>query len=140
MALVILSACTTPAAPGTSPSVAETAPAEVVAGGTETTGTQTGGTSSGTGTLRVGMEIPVQLDPAFAAADVEIAILNAVYDYLVDVDAENNIQPRLATSWESSEDGLSYTFTLSPDATFHDGSPVTAADVVWTFDRLRDPV
>jgi peptide/nickel transport system substrate-binding protein len=85
------------------------------------------------------MEIPVQLDPAFASSDVEIAILNAVYDYLVDIDAENNVQPRLATEWVVSEDGLTYTFTLSPDATFHDGSPVTAQDVVWTFDRLRDP-
>ncbi len=90
-------------------------------------------------TLRVGMEIPVQLDPAFASSDVEIAILNAVYDYLVDVDADNNIQPRLATDWEVSEDGLTYTFNLASNVTFHDGSPLTAADVVWTFDRLRNP-
>jgi peptide/nickel transport system substrate-binding protein len=135
MALLILAACTAPAAPATTPSSAETAPADVVAEGTEASGD----TSASTGTLRAGMEIPVQLDPAFASSDVEIAILNAVYDYLVDVDVENNIQPRLATSWERSEDGLTFTFTLSPDATFHDGSPVTAADVVWTFDRLRDP-
>jgi len=88
--------------------------------------------------LRVGLEIPVQLDPAFSSADSEIAVLNAVYDYLVDVDHENKLQPRLATAWTVSEDGLTYTFTLA-EATFHDGSPLTAADVVWTFDRLRDP-
>jgi peptide/nickel transport system substrate-binding protein len=82
------------------------------------------------------MEIPVQLDPAFASSDVEIAILNAVYDYLVDVDAANQIQPRLATNWEVSEDGLTYTFTLASGVTFHDGTPLTAEDVVWTFDRL----
>jgi peptide/nickel transport system substrate-binding protein len=89
--------------------------------------------------LRVATEIPVQLDPASASSDAEIAILNAVYDYLVDVDHENKLQPRLATEWSVSDDGLTYTFTLAPNVTFHDGSPLTPADVVWTFDRLRDP-
>ena len=98
-----------------------------------------GGTAaSAEGTLRVAMEIPVQLDPAFASSDVEIAVLNAVYDYLVDIDADNNIRPRLATQWAVSSDGLTYTFNLAENVTFHDGTPLTAADVVWTFDRLRD--
>jgi peptide/nickel transport system substrate-binding protein len=91
------------------------------------------------GSLRVAMDIPVQLDPAFASSDSEIAILNAVYDYLVDIDAGNNIRPRLATRWAVSGDGLTYTFTLASGATFQDGSPLTANDVVWTFNRLRDP-
>jgi len=91
------------------------------------------------GTLRVALEPPVRLDPAFASADAEIAVLNAVYDYLVDIGADNAIQPRLATDWTVSEDGLTYTFTLAEGVAFHDGSPLTADDVVWTFDRLRDP-
>ncbi len=95
--------------------------------------------SAPSGTLRVGMGSPAKLDPAYASSDAEIAVLNAVYDYLVDVDANNNIQPRLATSWKVSQDGLSYTFQLAPSAKWHDGSPVTAKDVVYTFDRLRDP-
>lgn len=49
------------------------------------------------------------------------------YDY-------NSIQPELAESWTLSDDGLTLTFTLR-DATFQDGSPVTAADVKWSFDR-----
>jgi peptide/nickel transport system substrate-binding protein len=57
----------------------------------------------------------------------------------VDVDAKNNIRPRLAANWAVSSDGLRYTFQLAQGVTFHDGSPFTAADVVWTFDRLRDP-
>src|SRR5688572_1486815 len=119
----LIAACVAPATPESAQTSdattsAEDAPAEA-------------GVSAPDGTLRVGMEIPVQLDPAFASSDVEIAILNAVYDYLVDVDAENNIQPRLATDWEVSEDGLTYTFTLAPNVTFHDGSPLTAEDVVW---------
>lgn len=89
--------------------------------------------------LRVAMDIPVQLDPAFASSDSEIAILNAVYDYLIDVDHENRLQPRLATTAQISPDGLNYTFRIDSNAQFHDGTPVTAADVIWTFNRLRDP-
>jgi peptide/nickel transport system substrate-binding protein len=43
--------------------------------------------------------------------------------------------PELAESWEASDDGKTYVFHLRKDATFHDGSPVTARDVKWTFDR-----
>lgn len=91
------------------------------------------------GTLRVGIDIPVQLDPALASTDAEIAVLNNVYDYLVDVDAANDIQPRLATSWTVSDDGTRYTFQLAEGVTFHDGSEFGADDVVYTYDRLRDP-
>jgi len=91
------------------------------------------------GSLRVAIEPPVQLDPAFASSDAEIAVINSVYDYLVDIDANNEVIPRLSTAWEVSEDGLSYTFTLADGITFHDGSPLSPHDVVWTFDRLRDP-
>ncbi|NEQ43251.1 MAG: ABC transporter substrate-binding protein [Leptolyngbya sp. SIOISBB] len=50
------------------------------------------------------------------------------YDYTV-------LEPELAESWEIAEDGMSVTFTLRSDATFHDGTPVTANDVKWSFDR-----
>jgi peptide/nickel transport system substrate-binding protein len=91
------------------------------------------------GHLRVALEPAVRLDPAFASSDSEIAVINAVYDYLVDVDAANAVQPRLAYWWTVSDDGLVYTFDLVEGAVFHDGTPLTADDVVWTFDRLRDP-
>lgn len=126
--MILFFAVTACAAPAPAPA---TAPGDAAAQPAAATAVQD--------TLRVGMEIPVQLDPAFASSDVEIAILNAVYDYLVDIDAANEIQPRLATDWEISDDGLTYTFNLAPNVTFHDGSPLSAEDVVWTFDRLRDP-
>jgi len=50
------------------------------------------------------------------------------YDY-------SKIEPELAESWEISEDGLTMTFKLKPKAVFQDGSPVTAEDVKWSFDR-----
>jgi len=100
--------------------------------------TSPGANATRQGALRVAFDIPAKLDPAFASSDSEIAILNAVYDYLVDIDTASKPQPRLATKWDISGDGLTYTFTLA-NATFHDGSALTAKDVVWTFDRLRDP-
>jgi peptide/nickel transport system substrate-binding protein len=50
------------------------------------------------------------------------------YDYTV-------IEPELAESWTVADDGLSVTFNLRKDATFHDGTPVTARDVKWSYDR-----
>jgi peptide/nickel transport system substrate-binding protein len=45
------------------------------------------------------------------------------------------IEPELAESWEISTDGLAYTFHLRKNATFHDGTPITAKDVKWSFER-----
>jgi peptide/nickel transport system substrate-binding protein len=45
------------------------------------------------------------------------------------------LAPELAESWQIASDGMSCTFTLRKDATFHDGTPVTAKDVKWSFDR-----
>ena len=100
-----------------------------------------GGTTAAprAGTLRVAMQPVIQTDPAFISSDSEVLLANHVYDYLVDLDPENNIQPRLATDWSISDDGLKYIFQLADGVTFHDGSAFSAADVVWTFDRLRDP-
>ncbi len=50
------------------------------------------------------------------------------YDY-------SKIEPELAESWETSEDGLTMTFKIKPEAVFQDGTPVTAEDVKWSFDR-----
>ena len=92
-----------------------------------------------TGLLRIAMEPIVQTDPALISSDSEVLVAAHVYDYLVDVTPQNTIVPRLATEWEISDDGLAYVFQLAPGITFHDGTPLTAEDVVWTFDRLRNP-
>jgi hypothetical protein len=54
----------------------------------------------------------------------------AMYDY-------SALQPEVAESWEVAADGMSVTFKLRKNATFHDGSPVTAHDVKWSFDRTE---
>lgn len=61
------------------------------------------------------------------------------YNYLVEPTAEDLAPgPGLADSWETSEDGLEWTFHLNPDATWHDGEPVTSEDVRYTFQRVLD--
>jgi len=88
--------------------------------------------------LRIAWLTPATLDPRSASGDSEIAVLNAVYDYLIETDAAANLVPRLAESWDISDDGLLYRLRLRPGATWHDGSPVTAADVLWTMQWHRD--
>lgn len=95
--------------------------------------------STFSGTIRVASQPLVQTDPAFISSDAEVFVANHVYDYLVDIDPQSNVVPRLATGWAISDDGLTYTFTLAEGVVFHDGSPLSAEDVVWTFNRLRDP-
>ncbi len=89
------------------------------------------------GTLRVAMQPIVNIDPIAISSDSEVLVANHVYDYLIDIDPLSNPVPRLATDWAISDDGLTYTLTLAEGATWHDGSPFSAEDVVWTFDRLR---
>ena len=67
------------------------------------------------------------------------SVLHHVVETLVAHTEDMGIGPLVADSWEISENGLAYTFTLRPDLTFHNGEPVTAADVKWSFDRLLDP-
>lgn len=52
---------------------------------------------------------------------------------------DGQISPALADSYEIAADGVTYTFKLNPDAAFHDGTDVTADDVVFSFDRRLDP-
>jgi peptide/nickel transport system substrate-binding protein len=63
----------------------------------------------------------------------------AAYDTLVTVEAPDftKIQPKLATKWEASKDGLTYTFQLRPGVKFASGNPLTAADVRFSFRRLK---
>jgi peptide/nickel transport system substrate-binding protein len=64
----------------------------------------------------------------------------SVYDTLVTVDAPDltRVQPKLATKWEMSKDGTIYTFTLRSGVKFTSGNPLTAADVKFSFRRLKN--
>ena len=89
--------------------------------------------------MKVAFQPIVQTDPALISSDSEVFVANHVYDYLIDIDPESRVVPRLATSWQVSANGLSYVFTLAQGVTFHNGSSFGPEDVVWTYDRLRNP-
>jgi len=119
-ALVLLTACGS----GEDEAVTSTTAGEA--------GPQTGGV------LQVATEPATNRDPAFASARSDILINEQVYDWLVEITRDNGLVPALATEWQSS-DGKVWTFTLRSDVQFSNGEPFTADDVVYTFDRLRDP-
>ncbi|APX25826.1 MAG: ABC transporter substrate-binding protein [Rhodobacteraceae bacterium] len=76
------------------------------------------------------------MDPAAITGGEAVQILNNIYDSLISLDPEDKtLIPRLAESWEISDDNRSVTFHLRPDATFASGNPVTAEDVAWSFER-----
>lgn len=93
------------------------------------------------GTLTVAMpDEPPGLDPTISTSQ---AIARIVYDNvlqgLLRVDRSGNIVPCLASSWEVSTDGLSYTFHLRKGVFFHNGQPLIAQDVVVDLQRAMDP-
>ena len=78
------------------------------------------------------------LDPHKQTAFSSLRLLELVYEPLVRLDAQYNVAPAIATSWEFSADGLTLTFKLDPKAKFSTGDAVTSADVKASFERLLD--
>ena len=80
----------------------------------------------------------VTLDPAYAGETTNLFIHINTYDTLVDIrpDDLNTIVPRLAESWEVNDDFTEFIFHLRQDAKFASGNPVTAQDVVFSWNRL----
>ncbi len=78
------------------------------------------------------------LDPGKATDLESMWVVDQLYEGLLELDAQLEIQPALADAWSVSDDGLTYAFRLRPEATFHNGAQVTAADVEASFNRLRD--
>lgn len=62
-----------------------------------------------------------------------------VFEGLTSVDVDGEVVPTLAKDWDVSEDGLVYTFHLQPGVTFHDGSALSAQDVVWSISQTIAP-
>jgi peptide/nickel transport system substrate-binding protein len=86
------------------------------------------------------------LDPAFAKDLTDIWATNQLFNGLVQMDDNLNVKPAIATSWDISEDAMTYTFHLNPDVKFHKHElfgndstrTVKATDFVYSFNRLRD--
>lgn len=88
--------------------------------------------------VSIGMfAVPANLDyTTTGGAAIFEALLYNVYEGLVRIDSEGEIQPLLAESWEISDDGLEYTFQLQEGVTFHDGAEFNAENVKFSLERL----
>lgn len=99
-----------------------------------------GGTSASGGKLVVGYEADAtSMDPGQVTDINTMQVLLQVYETLVQYDTNGQLQPDLATKWSISKDGLQYTFSLRDGVKFSNGDPLTASDVVFSFERMLDP-
>lgn len=102
------------------------------------------GSSIGGGEARTDVVVgltgePTNLDfTTTSGSAIPQLLMNNVYEGLVTIDQEGEVQPQLAESWAVNGDRTVYTFTLHDGVTFSDGSPFTADDVVASIDRVKE--
>lgn len=102
------------------------------------------GSGEGSGGARTDVVVgltgePTNLDfTTTSGSAIPQLLMNNVYEGLVTIDQEGEVQPQLAESWEVNGDRTVYTFTLHEGVTFSDGSPFTADDVVSSIERVQD--
>ena len=83
---------------------------------------------------------PTWFDPAETPGIITpFMVLYALHDAVVKPMPGKKLAPSLAESWSASPDGLSYDFVLRDGIRFHNGDPVTADDVKFSFERYREP-
>jgi peptide/nickel transport system substrate-binding protein len=75
---------------------------------------------------------------SYVTGDPGWSMLTLVFDTLFIINTDNEPRPWLAVRHDVSEDGRTHTLTLRPDATWHDGRPVTSADIKFAFEYYRD--
>lgn len=119
-------------------SSSDTAGSGSVTTGTESTGSDTA--AAGSSDMNVMLETPVEsLDPQQATDGTSFEVIADYTDGLMQMDADGQAVPAIAESYELSDDGLTYTFHLRSDAKWSNGTPVTAADFVFAWQRAVDP-
>ncbi|MBI4869897.1 MAG: ABC transporter substrate-binding protein [Candidatus Wallbacteria bacterium] len=93
------------------------------------------------GVMRLGLaNLPLTLDPAQAVDHESLVVCENLFDTLVRYSADStDIEPGLAESWDHTKDELTWVFQLRSGAKFHDGTPVTADAVAFSFHRMMDP-
>ncbi len=78
-------------------------------------------------------------NPIFASSDVDASVSRLLFSGLLSYDADNHLTPELAEKWSVDETGKIYTVNLKQDIRWHDGRPLTAEDVVFTFKTIQNP-
>lgn len=83
---------------------------------------------------------PTYINPLLSqTSEADADIASIVYSGLFSYDAQGQLRPNLADHYEVSEDGMTYTVTLRDDVKWHDGQALTADDVAFTFNIVKDP-
>jgi peptide/nickel transport system substrate-binding protein len=103
-----------------------------------TTGAKATGKPGGEIAFGLNLE-PDNLDPAVTPFAVSHTVMMNIYDPLVWRGKDGKFYPGLAERWETSADGMTYTFYLRKGVKFHDGTPFSADAVKFQFDRTADP-
>jgi len=116
----------------------------VACGGSDAERSAPAGATGGTVIIAAPAEADLLLPPLVATIAGK-QVVDLVFDHLAEIgDSLNTVgdagfQPRLAQRWEWAPDSLSVAFHVDPRARWHDGRPVRAADVRFSFDLIRDP-
>ncbi|MBA2677805.1 MAG: peptide ABC transporter substrate-binding protein, partial [Ktedonobacteraceae bacterium] len=79
------------------------------------------------------------LDPAVSDASTDYTAVSLIFPGLVRLASDNSVVLDLASGYQRSQDGMSYTFTLHPNLTFSDGTSLTATDVAYSINRTLTP-
>jgi ABC-type transport system substrate-binding protein len=82
---------------------------------------------------------PTSVTPVTARNRADRTLVGLIYSGLVKVGPGNTLVPDLAASWKVDKSGQTWTVQIRPDAAWQDGQPVTADDVVYTVEALKDP-
>ena len=119
--------------------IAATAVMLTACAGSPSPSSSSDGTPDPDATLTVGLVLePTNLDiRRTSGAALEQILIDNIYEGLVTRTEDNQIVERLASSYDVSADGLTYTFTLNDSITFHNGDALTSADVVASFEAVR---
>ncbi len=83
---------------------------------------------------------PTLVNPVLALSDADKDIVSLVYSGLMRKTPDGTFIPDLAESYTISPDGMTYTFVMKKNVKFHDGTPVTADDVLFTIAKIKDPL
>ena len=93
------------------------------------------------GTLSIGIVgTPRFINPVIGNSETDLNLASLIYSGLLRKNSDGNLIPDLAEKYEMSDNGLTYTFTLKDNLYFQDGKPLTADDVLFTIDKIKDSI